>query len=764
MEFNDLLQHFNRVRQEGGSQWRADCPACGDTKRHLYIARAPDGKILLDCKKGCAFNDIVSAAGLNAADCFAENPAKPAPWKLLREHYYTSVNGDILAKKQIYDTGRGKKTGIWYRLEKGQYIKGLDGKKMPLYHIDKLIKSTGTIVIAEGEKDVETMERLGFAATTSPNGAGSKWRQDFNEFFRGKNVVIITDNDEPGEKYGLSAAEQVCKTAAAVKLIRSAEIYPNIKPKGDISDIAAELGDAEARRLLAEAVKKSAPITSTPKPQEQLILPEAPADNSLIDMLKALKPQVRFAYNDRGNGELFSAVFGKVARYNVTAKEWYIFKNGYWQEDTGGMQVSQYAKELYDNLLLYASSLPDESKTNYISHVNKIGRLNVRDTMIKDARDRNYIKSEDFDRNPWLFNCRNGTYDLEQGYFRKHLPDDLLSKMSNVVYDEAAESPDFEKFLKDIMLADGEKQRYLLAALGYTLTGDTSLECMFILYGSTTRNGKGTLMETISYMMGGESGYAMTANPETLARKQNKDSRQASGDIARLRGARFLNVSEPDKGMVFDTALIKTLTGRDTITARHLHEREFQFVPNFKLFINTNYLPHVTDDTVFSSERINVITFDRHFEPHEQDRGLKDRLKSQENISGIFNICLRGFRDFMQNGLERPVSVSMATEEYRRQSDRQGMFISECLEADAAANVKLKDVYDVYLNWCKDNNYRAENKSNFTAGLRSKNMLRDYKKINGTVFHNVINGYKIADGYYYCNNSVNESEWQDVPL
>lgn len=765
MDIQEILQHFGGVKSAGASQYRANCPACGDAKGHLYIASAPDGKILLDCKKGCSFEEILAAAGLNTSDCFAETPVRqdrPDPWVLLREHVYTDLNGNILSKKQIYDTGDGKKQAVWYRLEKGRYVKGLGGIKMPLYHLDKLVRSKKTAVITEGEKDVETVERLGFAATTSPNGAGSKWRREWDEFFRGKNVVVITDNDEAGERFGMNAASSVCRTAAAVKLIRSADVYPQVKPKGDISDIAAELGNAETRRLLIEAVKNSQPFNAParPDPSEKIIMPQKP-DDDILETLKKLKPQVRYGYNDRGNGELFAAVFGKTARYNVTAKEWYVFEDGYWQTDTGAMQVNGLAKKLYDALLVYASSLTDESKSSYIAHVNKLGRLNVREIMIKDARDRCFIKSEDFDRDPWLFNCKNGTYDLKNGYFRAHSPNDLMSKMSNVFYDENAESPDFEKFLNDIMNGDGEKKRYLVSALGYALTGDASRECMFILYGATTRNGKGTLMETVSYMLGGESGYAMSAQPETLARRQNKDSRQASGDIARLKGARFLNVSEPQKNMVFDAALIKTLTGRDTITARHLHEREFQFVPQFKLFINTNHLPHINDDTVFQSDRINVITFDRHFGDSERDTGLKDKLRTPENISGIFNICLKGLRDYLEHGLVRPRSVSIATEAYRQQSDRQGVFIFECLEADGLSSVKAKDVYEVYVRWCNENNFHAENKTNFIAGLRGRNLITEHATVEGKTAFNVIRGYKIADDY---SLEPSQSSWAEPPL
>lgn len=749
METREFLAHFSHIKQENPSMWRADCPACGDTKRHLYITHAPD-KILLDCKKGCDFKDIISAAGLKPSDCFEENNLpKKQSWKLLREHFYTDVSGNILGKKQIYDTGDGKKTGIWYRLEKGQYIKGLNSMKMPLYHLDRLVRSGNTAVIVEGEKDVETVERLGFTATTSPNGAGSKWRSDFNEFFRGKNVVVITDNDEPGEKYGKEAAENVMKTAAAVKLILSSDIYPDVKPKGDISDIAAELGDAQARRLLTEAVKRAESMTEKPKVNLE-VLDNASADDALLDALARLRPESHFPANDRGNGELFAEVFKDRAKYCINAKEWYVYKDGYWQRDMGNMTVGGFAKDLYDALLMYASKLPEGSKTNYIDHINKMGRLNVRENMLKDARDRNFIKYTEFDCDKWLFNCVNGTYDLKNGYFRAHNPKDFISKMSNVTFDANADSADFDKFLNEIMSYDGDKKKYLLSAFGYALTGDTSEECMFILHGKTTRNGKSTLAETVAYLMGD---YSKTISPDSLTVSKYKNGSQASPDIARLVGARFVNCSEPEKGTVLDCAKIKRLTGGNTINARNLNENNFEFTPELKLFIDTNWLPYINDSTVFDSHRINVIPFDRHFENDEQDHTLKARLITPENISGIFNVLLDGLEEYKRKGLRRPLAVSAATAEYTRSSDRQGMFISECLEADPNVNITAKTAYDVYLQWCRENNYHAENKTNFMAGLKGKNLVTDHATVNGRTAFNVICGYRISPA---CENSGGE--------
>ena len=245
----------------------------------------------------------------------------------------------------------------------------------------------------------------------------------------------------------------------------------------------------------------------------------------------------------------------------------------------------------------------------------------------------------------------------------------MLTKMSNINYDPEARSVEFEKFLHEIMEDDIDKIKFLQRILGYALTDDTSGECCFILYGPTTRNGKSTLVETMAYMLGGSSGYALNMNPDTLAQKQNNDGRQASGDIARLRGCRFLTVREPSNNMLLDVGLLKTLLGRDTITARHIYEREMQFIPSFKLFMNTNFLPIISDDTLFASGRILVVPFNRHFDETSQDKTLKERLKKENNISGLFNWCIKGLKSFRKIGLSVPPCIINATDIYRRGSE-----------------------------------------------------------------------------------------------
>lgn len=464
--------------------------------------------------------------------------------------------------------------------------------------------------------------------------------------------------------------------------------------------------------------------------------------DTLMEKIRSLRP-VEYELSDKGNGRLYADVFRDCLRYNTTAREWYYFNGRCWQQDTGGMIAEGKACELSDALLMYSYDIEDEAERRaYIKHIARMGSRRVRKIMIDDSRHVNCIDNTDLDRDLYLLNCLNGVLNLKTFEFKPHAPEYLMTKIAQVEYNPAAPAAAWEKFVDEVLQGDAQKTGYLQKLLGLSLTGDTKEESCYMLYGASTRNGKSTLVETYAYMLGGAGGYAMNMKPETLAQRQIKDGRQASGDIARLDGCRFLNASEPPKRMVFDVALLKNLTGRDTITARHLHQSEFQFTPVFKLFINTNFLPLITDDTLFSSGRLNVITFDRHFKPEEQDKGLKDRLKEPENISGLLNWCLIGLKRYYAEGAAPPESVRAATAEYRANSDKVGNFISECLEK-SKMNSTVKEVYEKYRDWCDENGFGAENKGNFTAELVSKGLIGS-GKVNGVTYKQAVRGYTVG--------------------
>mgnify|MGYP000787252168 CR=1 FL=1 len=158
---------------------------------------------------------------------------------------------------------------------------------------------------------------------------------------------------------------------------------------------------------------------------------------------------------------------------------------------------------------------------------------------------------------------------------------------------------------------------------------------------------------------------------------------------------------------------------------------------------NTNHLPQILDNTVFSSDRINVILFDRHFTLKEQDKDLKDKLRSKGELSGILNWCIQGLELYRKEGLLPPSAVVKATEEYKNQSDKIGNFISEML-IKSKNNVTVKSVYEVFSNWCEDNGYGVENKKNFISELRSRGLWSATGTVDSRTYHNVIMGYELA--------------------
>ena len=301
--------------------------------------------------------------------------------------------------------------------------------------------------------------------------------------------------------------------------------------------------------------------------------------------------------------------------------------------------------------------------------------------------------------------------------FREHRPEDFLTKVSPVIYNPDADCPRWRTFITEIMQGDKARADYLQKAIGYSLTGDTRMECLFILYGPTSRNGKGTTMESILRIMGE---YGKNADPTMLQAKFNSQSGGPSEEIARLAGSRFVNISEPEKKITLDAALTKRLTGNDTITARYLHENSFEFRPNFKIFINTNHRPNITDLTLFESGRIKIIPFDRHFEENEQDKDLKSTFAKPENMSGILNWMLEGYKLFRSQGLAMPDSVVQATTDYQIFSDKMGQFFDECIEEKEGCELRRGAVYTRYKEWCGENGYRAEAAKNLNQEIEKR--------------------------------------------
>ena len=511
-----------------------------------------------------------------------------------------------------------------------------------------------------------------------------------------------------------------------------------------------------------EEIRELATLLADDDFARDLALGVSPERASELDRLRRLNPwqDERYSNSDIGNGYLFADYYTDEARFVSERKCWYIYDGRAWRADLGGLRAMELCKRLATMLFLLASEVKDSSlRDTCLKRATRWHGRRTRETILKDASGVYCANMADFDRDHDLFNCLNGTLNLRTLEFREHRPGDMLTALSGVSYDPDARCERWERFIAEIMgekpgtsknaseeaeagANAWEKGIYLQKALGYALTGSTRYECLFILYGATTRNGKGTAMETFLRLMGD---YGRTARPETIGTKFQMNSNAPSEDVARLNGARFVNISEPDKKLTLSAALVKSLTGNDTITARFLHENSFEYRPQFKMFINTNYLPQITDLTLFSSGRVKTIPFNRHFEEQEQDRGLKDLFARPENLSGILNWCIEGLRMLEKEGFTEPDVVRAATSEYEHNSDKLALFMEECLERVPEALTRTSVVYRCYQGWCQENGFHAENTRNFKGLLAGRATIDRQRPTLGGEKTTVLVGYRIRD-------------------
>ena len=203
--------------------------------------------------------------------------------------------------------------------------------------------------------------------------------------------------------------------------------------------------------------------------------------------------------------------------------------------------------------------------------------------------------------------------------------------------------------------------------------------------------------------------YAMNAQSETITARRQSDSPRA--DIARLKGARLVTISECPADVWLDEAIVKQLTGGDTVTARYLYGREFEFKPEFKLIMATNYKPRIrgTDSGIW--RRIRLVPFTQTIPEDKQDLQLPDKLRAE--LPGILNWALEGLRRWMQasaggkrRGLPPCAAVDNATAEYRGEQDRLKQFLEDCTEPALGYTVQAGILYQTYRAWCEENGER----------------------------------------------------------
>jgi putative DNA primase/helicase len=299
----------------------------------------------------------------------------------------------------------------------------------------------------------------------------------------------------------------------------------------------------------------------------------------------------------------------------------------------------------------------------------------------------------------FLLNCNNGTIDLLTGKLQPHRKDDLLIKIVTTNYVPEATCPMFEETLN--LAFEGNKTLidFMQRALGYTITGSTAEQCLFICWGESGNNGKSTILEAVQKIMGD---YAQMSDMKIITSSE-MDNRVASS-MAKLQGARLVSLNEADEHQKMSESIVKQLTGGDTVEACKKYHEPFNYLPAFKMWIRTNDKPVIRGNNDAIWRRIKLIPFIHPIPPEKRkSRDLVDATLAAE-AEGILAWLVRGARMWYEGGLQAPAIVDEAVNAYRSEMDVIQQFYDECITE--GQHVSRQETYQAFLNWCKQNGYK----------------------------------------------------------
>ena len=402
------------------------------------------------------------------------------------------------------------------------------------------------------------------------------------------------------------------------------------------------------------------------------------------------------ALTDLGNVRRLVAHHGDDLRFVSAWSTWLCWDGRRWARDETG-EVMRRAKATARALTHEAVELPESrAREEHLRHALRSEQHRALVAMVELAKTEPGISARvtDLDSDPWVLNVQNGTLDLRTLELRPHQREDGLTRCCAVPFDADACDDTFARFVERI-LPDAETQYFVQRALGYSLLGVPREEVLFFVHGPPA-SGKSTLLEGVKRALGD---YATTADFETFLQRRDGGPRP---DIARLAGVRFVASVEVDDGKRLAAGLVKTLTGGDTVTARFLYGRDFEFRPAFKLWLAANDEPRVSDADDALWRRILEVPFAESIPEAERDPAVKAALTDPEQCgAALLAWMVAGLREYLADGLRPPAAVRRATDAYRARMDPLTEWWDERIEVAPEASATVGELFASYLAWAE---------------------------------------------------------------
>ena len=496
-------------------------------------------------------------------------------------------------------------------------------------------------------------------------------------------------------------------------------------------------GDTYGNMTLSKACAACREVYEPRKYDDDTALAIAFFRDGTVGVSDAEEQQRQYDATDTGNAHRLYDKFGGVLKYSYNRKKWYFWTGQVWTLDESG-EVKKLADVICEDLKREAWSIQDDDlQEAALKFAKRTAGSAPKEAMIKECQHLYDIPAapEDFDSYMDYMNCQNGIINLRNGELMPHDSNFMMSKICNCEYDVQHRKPKmWLSFLDDVTNGDKDLQDYIQRSIGYSISGNTSEQCAYFLYGMGN-NGKSTFLDTIADILGS---YAMNVQPDTLMLQSRLGSSGggANSDIARLKSARFITCEEPTEGMRLNEGLLKQLTGGSRVTARHLYGDEFEFTPEFKIWVATNHKPTIRGTDFGIWRRIKLVPFEVNISADKVDKNLKYKLRQE--FPQILAWAVEGCQKWLKDGLHEPERVLDATKEYKQEMDLVAGFIEQCvmIDYDTEDRIMASDLFNVYKQWARQNNeYEMSSKKFF---MEAQKKLPEKQRCGKGIFYSKI--------------------------
>jgi putative DNA primase/helicase len=480
---------------------------------------------------------------------------------------------------------------------------------------------------------------------------------------------------------------------------------------------------------------------------------DVPINPDALSIAEGGDPERR-SLSDVGNGRRIVDSFGNVIRY-TPGIGWFVWDGQYWKPDNEDLELQEISKNLATIVATETAKYADDDKKREVVKWAWQARSNSRmrsaiESAKSDPRIVNSVSAWDNDNH--LLGVLNGVINLKTGELLQGRPDLHITKRAPVAYIPGMRNVRWEQFIDFATGGDKELQDWIQRAVGYTMTGLSNQDVLFLVYGPGG-SGKNTFVETIVEALGTEE-YANKLRSEVLASDNGMASSSDQYYMAELRGKRMIWVDELPESERLKENQVKSLTGSGTIQARSPGEKPFTFKAQGKLWITTNHRPMITDDAMW--RRIRPIPW-THI-PENSDPDLKAYLSDPEGgLPAVLAWAVEGAIKYLNSQARDPLgwctAVSEAADMYKKNEDRLGMFLEEETKESEDGAIFVKDLFQIYRRWSEDRGEKHLSTIRFTRKLQDRG-----EDITGTGASAVMHG-RIIPPRAVPNSHVN---WGDI--